>query len=554
MESPAHQPRDAGSYRVEICSTTDDAQLALYDFAVALLPSPRILVLKLDHLGDFLIGLPALLQLRAIFPNAHITLVCGPWNIKTARELEVIDEFRTYEYFPENAQNWGGDAIEDLDRFREVCKGRFDIALDLRVDEDTRPLLRHIDAALRCGIGVRSRHPYLNVALPGQFETRERRQIDHETLVFRPSAFHSRMPIRTPFFHETDFSVTDSHVIYGPYSRLPLGMLRAEFTFELSAPLLSLRRIEIAVEVVRDGASDVIAFKRKRWPSNHRPTILDLSFSNDDPFARYEFRVFVGGRPRRPARLRFFGVRIEVTEKEPQQARFLPAELHIGEQLSLLVALLGERVRPLYQPDLIERLAPHSPFAAVKPPGSTPSAKCIVIAPFSNSTVRDWPLDRYKRLIGLLLNEAGTYVVLVGSRGQASQIAPLCQDYSDNDRLVDLVGQTDWSELAGVLGQADLVIANNSGVAHLAAACGRPTLAIYSGSHQPQEWGPRGQTVRTITALVSCSHCGYEKLELCPNDHLCMSLIEPEVVLQQARVMLSRGIASGGVDVLAARV
>ncbi|MFL5267064.1 MAG: glycosyltransferase family 9 protein, partial [Stellaceae bacterium] len=96
--------------------------------------------------------------------------------------------------------------------------------------------------------------------------------------------------------------------------------------------------------------------------------------------------------------------------------------------------------------------------------------------------------------------------------------------------------------------------ANNSGVAHLAAACGRPTLAIYSGSHQPQEWGPRGQTVRTITALVSCSPCGYEKLELCPNDHLCMSLIEPEVVLQHARVMLSRGVASGRVDVLAARV
>src|SRR5262245_28522902 len=60
MESPAHQPRDAGSYRVEICPTTDNAQLAIYDSAVVPLPSPRILVLKLDHLGDFLIGVPAL--------------------------------------------------------------------------------------------------------------------------------------------------------------------------------------------------------------------------------------------------------------------------------------------------------------------------------------------------------------------------------------------------------------------------------------------------------------------------------------------------------------
>jgi ADP-heptose:LPS heptosyltransferase len=46
------------------------------------------------------------------------------------------------------------------------------------------------------------------------------------------------------------------------------------------------------------------------------------------------------------------------------------------------------------------------------------------------------------------------------------------------------------------------VIANNSGVAHLAVACGTPTLAIYSGSHQPQEWGPRGNNVRAVMALV----------------------------------------------------
>lgn len=554
MESPAYQPRDVGNHRVEICSTTDNVQLALYDFAVAPLWSPRILVLKLDHRGDFLIGLPALINLRAIFPKAHITLICGPWNITTARELGVVDEIRSYEYFPENAQDWGGDAIEDLDRFREICEGRFDIALDLRVDEDTRPLLRHVDASLRCGIGARSRHPYLNIVLPGQFETRERWQIDNDSLVFRPSAFHSRMPIRTPFFHETDFSVTDSHVIYGPYSRLPVGKLRAEFAFELSAPPLSRRRIEIAVEVVRDGASDVIAFKRKRWLSNHRVKILDLPFSNDDPVARYEFRVFVGGRLRRPARLRFFGVRIELIEKEPQRARFPPAELHIGEQLSLLVALIGERLRPLYEPDLLERLAPRPQVAVVKPPESSASAKCIVIAPFSNSTVRDWPLDRYKRLVGLLLNEVGTYVVLVGSRDQAAQLAPLCQAYGGNDRLVNVAGRTDWSGLTAVLRQADLVIANNSGVAHLAAACGRPTLAIYSGSHQPQEWGPRGQTIRTITAVVSCSPCGYEKLELCPHDHLCMTLIEPETVIQHARAMLAKGSATGEVGVLAGRM
>ena len=96
-----------------------------------------------------------------------------------------------------------------------------------------------------------------------------------------------------------------------------------------------------------------------------------------------------------------------------------------------------------------------------------------------------------------------------------------------------------YDELAGVVRRADLVIANNSGVAHLAAACGRPTLAIYSGSHQPQEWGPRGENVRTVTAAVPCSPCGYERLELCPHDHRCMTLIEPETIFRDAVAMLS---------------
>jgi ADP-heptose:LPS heptosyltransferase len=541
VSSPADQPRDAGSHRVEIYSTADSIKLALHEFAATPPCAPRILVLKLDHLGDFLIGLPALIKLRATFPKAHVTLICGPWNVTTARALGVADEIRAYEFFPENAQNWGGDAIEDIERFREVSRGQFDIALDLRVDEDTRPLLRHIDAALRCGIGARSRHPYLNIVLPGQFETRERRQMDNEPLVFRPSTFHSRMPIRTAFFHATDFSVTDSHLIYGPYCRLPLGRLRAEFAFELSAPLWSLRRLEIAVEVVRDGASDVIGFKRKKWLPNGKLTVLALDFSNDDPVARYEFRVFVGGHPRAPTQLRFFGVRIEVIEKQEQQARFLAAELHTGEQLSLLVALVGERLRPFYQRDLLDRLAVPLNIANIRPTRIPTSAKCIVIAPFSNSTVRDWPLDRYKKLIGLLLSDIDCYIVIVASRGQAERVIPLCEDYVDDARLVNLAGQTDWAGLAYVLRQADLVIANNSGIAHLAAAGTKPTLAIYSGSHQPQEWGPRGQVARALTAVISCSPCGYENLELCPHDHQCMTSIEPETVVRHARAMLADG-------------
>jgi hypothetical protein len=376
----------------------------------------------------------------------------------------------------------------------------------------------------------------LNIALP--FSPRDPQPIAADVLLFEPSVFRSRMPTETSFYHETDFSVTDTHIIYGPYCRLPLGALRAEFGLQLSAPILSSRRgIEIVVEVTQSGSADIIAFERiKRLPPRGGDLTVAIEFANNDPLALYEFRIFIGGRPR-STRLRFFGVRVEVVEKAQPRARFLPSELHIGEQLSLLVRLVTERVRPLYRPDLLDRLAGRAADAL----GAIPqSARCVVVAPISNSTVRDWPLERYMTLIGLLMARLECRVVLVGAAGQRSRLSHICQHYGGDRRLVNLGGQTDWAGLAAVLRRADLVIANNSGVAHLAAACGRPTLAIYSGSHQPQEWGPRGDSVRAVTAAVSCSPCGYESLELCPHDHLCMKLVEPELVLEHAVEMLAK--------------
>lgn len=533
-QSPAVEVRNAGNHRVEIRSAVENNKLAFFEFRAERPERPRILVVKLDHRGDFLIGLPALERLRFAFPDSHLTLVCGSWNITTAQNLGIADELRGYDFFPETMQGWNGDPVETVDRFRDACRGRFDIALDLRVDEDTRRLLQHVDAAVRCGIGSRSRHPYLDIILPSESRLRDVAPVEADRIVFEPGAFVSRMPTQTPFFHETDFSVTDGHLVYGPYQRLPLGQLRASFGFQLSAPLYcTSRQVEIAVEVVRDGAADVIAFHRVREVANRRLTTVELDFTNRDPMAHYEFRVFIGGRPRR-SRLRFLGVAIESLEK-PMRSRLIAAELHRGEELALLVELIAERLRPLYPPDVADRLSRPSEHAGSEIP--TPVGRYLAVAPFSTSKIKDWPLDRYEELIGLLLAAYPGRIALVGTRGQEAVLDTICRGYGEK-RLLNLAGRTDWSDLASVIREAELVIANDTGVAHLSAACGRPTLAIYSGSNQPQEWGPRGKSVRVVTAAIPCSPCGYERLELCPHDHLCMKLIEPQTVLQLALEMI----------------
>jgi ADP-heptose:LPS heptosyltransferase len=520
-------PLRAGNYSAAILAGPR-GPVAVYQFTFEGRGGRRLIVLKLDHYGDFLIGVPALKRLRQAFPTDHITLVCGSWNLELARRVSVADEVRTYDFFPENGALWTGQPFEGLERFREVCHGAFDVAVDLRVDEDTRFLLEHVEAATRCGICLRARYPFLDIVLPPQFE---RRETEGRWISIEPDRFESCMPRRTPFFHENDFSVTNTHLVFGPYILLPRGRFRAHFGLRLLAALPRLSRVRLVIDATRNAGDETVATGRVSWSHSGEPRGAVLEFANDDPGALYEFRIHARGRPIR-SRLRFFGVRIELIGGST--ARFKRSELHIGEQISMLVDVIEQRTRTLY---------PHHLFAATLPgleiTGRGALAKQIVISPVSNSELRDWGIANYARLIALLLDRTDCRVVLVGSSAQHRQLERIAEENGRNPRITNVAGASDWFGTAEVVRTADLVIANNSGIAHLGAACGTPTLAVYSGSHQPQEWGPRGDNVRAVMAVVPCSPCGYDKLEKCPNEHLCMKQVAPETIADQAIAMLS---------------
>ena len=163
----------------------------------------------------------------------------------------------------------------------------------------------------------------------------------------------------------------------------------------------------------------------------------------------------------------------------------------------------------------------------------------VVIAPVSNSDLRDWPVAHYVELVRALVTRLDCVVLLVGSRAQTGSLGHIVEQSRCAGRVVSLAGRTAWSDIPEVLRTADLVICNNSGVGHLAAAIGAPTLAIYSASHQPQEWGPRGPRSQSLMSVVPCSPCGYDRLSECPYEHTCMQGLLPETVFAQAARRLS---------------
>lgn len=102
-------------------------------------PKLAILVFKLDHHGDFFIGLPAMAKLRARYPSATIHAVVGSWNKSAAEASGLFDKIYTLDYFKSKSSDRPQLRDEELEFLRTTRY--YDYAIDLRRQPDTRFLL-----------------------------------------------------------------------------------------------------------------------------------------------------------------------------------------------------------------------------------------------------------------------------------------------------------------------------------------------------------------------------------------------------------------------------
>ncbi|MDD4932997.1 MAG: FkbM family methyltransferase [Methylacidiphilaceae bacterium] len=128
----------------------------------------RILVLQLDHIGDFINRTVANELLRRSWPDAEITLLCGPWNLPLAQRTGYFQQIVPFSFFPERSGEWRGASALEGQRFAMITRslGEFDLAVDLRTDADTRFLLSHVQAKIRAGFAAPETDVVLDIALP----------------------------------------------------------------------------------------------------------------------------------------------------------------------------------------------------------------------------------------------------------------------------------------------------------------------------------------------------------------------------------------------------
>lgn len=172
--------------------------------------------------------------------------------------------------------------------------------------------------------------------------------------------------------------------------------------------------------------------------------------------------------------------------------------------------------------------------------GINPSRGYAVLVPVTRWETKCWPADRYGQLARLLKDRYDLPSLLVGGAGDvalgeqaaaASQTEPASSRPGSRDSraAVNLCGRTTLRELAAIVERARVVVTADSTPMHMAAAFGRPLVALF-GPTNPARTGPHGREDSVLRLPLECSPCYLRRLSQCPYGHKCMNDLTVERV------------------------
>ena len=167
--------------------------------------------------------------------------------------------------------------------------------------------------------------------------------------------------------------------------------------------------------------------------------------------------------------------------------------------------------------------------------------KIVVVHPGSGGSAREWPLASFAVLAAALSGRPGFRVVVTGTAGEKERAAVIVR--GTEGRARDLCGKLTLKELAALLREAALVVANSTGPIHIAAALGTAVLGFYPQIPVmgPVRWGPRTRRARGLVPAKdpACADCRKSEGGECA----CMASISVADALHSADELLGAAIS-----------
>jgi heptosyltransferase-2 len=193
---------------------------------------------------------------------------------------------------------------------------------------------------------------------------------------------------------------------------------------------------------------------------------------------------------------------------------------------------------PVLVPDVANRTA------AVEALRLRTTAPVAVLCPGAEyGPAKRWPAEHFAALATRLLAD-GFQVWIVGSPNDKDAAAEVLRNLgtiAEERRVRDLTGRTDLGTAIDLLSLARVVVSNDSGLMHAAAAVGAPLVALF-GSSSPVYTPPLAASARIARIDIKCSPCFKRE---CPLGHLrCLKDLAPATVYDLARTAAAESVAA----------
>jgi len=164
--------------------------------------------------------------------------------------------------------------------------------------------------------------------------------------------------------------------------------------------------------------------------------------------------------------------------------------------------------------------------------GVPPTRPYFVVHPGASAPSRRYPAARFGSVADAIAAHSGCLPVFTGDASEKPLIDEARRCMSQPS--VTLAGRVGLPELAALIGDARLLLSNNTGPAHIAAAMGTPVIVLYALTN-PQHT-PWRVPMHVLNHDVPCRHC--VKSECPQRHHDCLLKVQPEDVVRAAIALL----------------
>ena len=149
-------------------------------------------------------------------------------------------------------------------------------------------------------------------------------------------------------------------------------------------------------------------------------------------------------------------------------------------------------------------------------------------------SVTHWPLNHYLEVIAILKEKYHAKIIILGGPFEEKHVDAVSKIAGDS--VLNLIDKTTYMESAEILSRCNLLIANDCGAVHLAAAVGTPVVGIYSSRNFPGSWHPWGKNHTVLrNDTLPCRFCFRTECETMK----CINSITVEQVINACSTYLT---------------